>query len=125
MMKIKFTFLCVFLFPLSAIGAADSEIEQLENRVHALKIKAERAQAEYLNAKSELERLQKSKATNKKTGDEKSDTPPTSVFNNKRMWNPEKIFWENKFFKCGNYLADGRCEYVVEMKNVRITLDKD
>ena len=124
-MKVKFTFLCVFLFPLSAIGAADSEIEQLENRVHELKIKAERAEDEYLNAKSELERLQKSKRKSRKIGDKLPATPTAAVFNNKRMWNPEKILWNNKYFKCGHYLADGSCEYVVEMKNVTVTLDTD
>lgn len=119
-MKVLFTFLCVFLIPISVIGASTSEIEQLKYKVHELKIKAERAQDEYLNAKSELERVQKSTETSRKISDKISDLPCIALFNNKRMWNPEKILYENKFFKCGNYLDDGSCEYLVEMKNVTI-----
>ncbi len=60
------------------------------------------------------------KKTSRKVGEKTGDTPCTCVFNNKRMWNPEKILWDNKFFKCGHYLDDGSCEYVEEMKNVKI-----
>lgn len=119
-MKIFFTLFCVFLFPLSVIGSSTSEIEQLKNKVHELKIEAERAQDEYLNAKLELERMQKPRETSRKISDKMSATPNSAVFNKKHIWNPEKILWNNNYFECGNYLDDGSCEYVVEMKDVKI-----
>lgn len=46
-------------------------------------------------------------------GAERSDDiPPTSVFNNKREWNPRRIDWKGQMWECAYYNADGTCAKV-------------
>ncbi|BDY04487.1 hypothetical protein [Ferrimonas sp. YFM] len=40
------------------------------------------------------------------------DTPCACVFNNKRMWNPEKIIWNDQYWRCVHYRDDGTCSGV-------------
>lgn len=43
---------------------------------------------------------------------EPSDTPCACVFNNKRMWNPEKVLWNDQHWRCTHYRDDGTCSGV-------------
>lgn len=115
-------YVLVSLLPLTTIAApnSDQEIARLESKVATLKTELERVNSEYIKAKNELEKAKGLQKTSRKIGDQLSDTPCACVFNNKKMWNPEKILWKDKFFECGHYLEDGRCEYVREMKPVKI-----
>lgn len=47
-----------------------------------------------------------------KIGSNPDDEPCTCVFNKNRMWNPEKIVWNNEEWKCANYNTDGTCSEV-------------
>ncbi|NOI13292.1 hypothetical protein [Vibrio hepatarius] len=118
----RWLILVSILLPMSTFVSANSsdEIQQLEMKVEQLRVEAERAELNYLEAKNKLEQLKKRSQTSRKVGERTGDKPCTCVFNNKRMWNPEKILWDNKFYKCGHYLEDGTCEYVEEMKDVSI-----
>ncbi|WP_157509115.1 hypothetical protein [Ferrimonas futtsuensis] len=40
------------------------------------------------------------------------DAPCACVFNNKRMWNPEKIIWNDQYWRCVHYREDGTCSGV-------------
>lgn len=117
---------CVLLatVPMAVGAASGDDIDGLKVRVYELKLKAERAERDYLEAKAryqaakmELEdRLEgENRPSSRKIGAKTDDLPSTVVFNKNRMWNPDKILWNNKFFKCGNYRDDGTCEYVREL----------
>ncbi len=63
---------------------------------------------------------QEAKATTNKKEQAKSDAPCACVFNKNRMWNPEKILWNNTYWQCANYRDDGTCSKVSKIKNVVI-----
>ncbi len=45
------------------------------------------------------------------------DAPCTCVFDQTRMWVPEKIYWKDRVWKCAHYDEDGiYCKAVVEIK---------
>lgn len=46
------------------------------------------------------------------------DVPCTCVFNKNRMWNPEKVLWNNAYWKCSNYQNDGTCSEVSKIKDI-------
>lgn len=49
---------------------------------------------------------------NYKLGERPDDEPCTCVFNNNRMWNPEKILWNGEEWHCSKYNEDGTCDSV-------------
>ncbi|MEZ8102551.1 hypothetical protein [Vibrio bivalvicida] len=49
---------------------------------------------------------------NYKIGASSEDEPCTCVFNNTRMWNPEKILWNGEEWYCSKYNDDGTCDSV-------------
>ncbi len=53
-----------------------------------------------------------SKKSSRKVGDTFDDEPCTCVFNNTRMWNPEKILWNGEEWHCSKYNEDGTCDSV-------------
>ena len=55
----------------------------------------------------------------------KPGNPPcTCVFNKKRAWNPEKVLWNDAYWKCSIYKDDGTCAEVKEIKDVEVTEDE-
>jgi len=45
-----------------------------------------------------------------------SDVPCTCIFNQNRLWNPEKIRWHGVFWECANYRDDGTCSQVQKVE---------
>lgn len=129
-MKLLIGMFLAILVSLSWAVTADSpeEVDRLKVKVYELELKTQRAEEEYLAvrarymaAKAELDKLTESKKpTSRKIGAKTDELPSPLVFNNKRVWNPEKILWNNKFFKCGKYLDDGSCEFVREMTQAEL-----
>lgn len=56
--------------------------------------------------------VKKEEKTIPKIGSQPDDEPCTCVFNKNREWNPEKIIWNNRFWKCAHYKVDGTCSEV-------------
>lgn len=56
--------------------------------------------------------LAKDKKISSKIGEKIDDVPCTCVFNKNRMWNPEKIVWNNEEWECTTYKEDGTCAAV-------------
>lgn len=51
-----------------------------------------------------------------KIGSNPDDEPCTCVFNKNRMWNPDKIVWNNEEWVCTNYTTDGLCSEVSKVE---------
>ena len=60
------------------------------------------------------------KSVSRKIGDKDDDVPCTCVFNKNRMWNPEKIVWNDEEWECANYKDDGTCSEVQKIKDVSV-----
>lgn len=56
------------------------------------------------------------KKNSSKIGEKSDAIPCTCVFNNKRMWNPEKIIWKDEWWTCAHYNKDGTCEKAEKVK---------
>ncbi|MFT6984857.1 MAG: hypothetical protein ACJAT7_000658 [Psychromonas sp.] len=61
-------------------------------------------------------KIAKDKKTSIKTAEKADEDPCTCVFNKNRMWNPEKIIWNNEEWECANYKDDGTCSAVQIVK---------
>ncbi|MCK6264714.1 hypothetical protein KP803_15650 [Vibrio sp. ZSDE26] len=55
--------------------------------------------------------------TSRKIGTATDDKPCTCVFNKNRMWNPEKIVWNNEEWHCSEYKEDGTCASVATLSS--------
>ncbi|CAG35130.1 hypothetical protein [Desulfotalea psychrophila] len=53
-----------------------------------------------------------------KVGGPSDEEPCTCVFNNNRQWNPEKVLWNNAYWKCSNYKNDGTCSEVKKIEDI-------
>ncbi len=47
-----------------------------------------------------------------KLSNKEDKEPCTCVFNKNRAWNPEKVMWNDHFWKCTSYKDDGTCSAV-------------
>ncbi|KLN66439.1 hypothetical protein [Vibrio sp. VPAP30] len=59
----------------------------------------------------------------RKMGETPDDIPCTCVFNKNRMWNPEKIVWNNEEWHCSKYNDDGTCESVALLNSKQTEID--
>ena len=63
---------------------------------------------------------EKNKDVSSRIGERADKVPCTCVFNNKRKWNPEKVMWNNAYWKCSIYKDDGTCSEVQKIKDVSV-----
>lgn len=77
----RWLILVSILLPMSTFVSANSsdEIQQLEMKVEQLRVEAERAELNYLEAKNKLEQLKKRSQTSRKVGERTGDKPCTCV----------------------------------------------
>jgi hypothetical protein len=54
----------------------------------------------------------KDKKVSTKFGESPDDIPCKCIFNQNRMWNPERIIWHNEEWECKEYKEDGTCAEV-------------
>ncbi len=82
------------------IVASDTNITQLEERIEA-------KEAELRSLKQQLKDAKK-----------KLEDPCTCVFNKNRMWNPEKVLWNDVYWICSTYKDNGECSEVKKINDV-------
>jgi hypothetical protein len=59
----------------------------------------------------------RTKTVSTKFGEKRDDKPIANIFNKNRMWNPEKVLWNDEYWKCAYYKKNGVCAEVEKIKN--------
>ncbi|SDJ81941.1 hypothetical protein SAMN04488540_1146 [Ferrimonas sediminum] len=109
----------LLLMALMSFGVNSSDkasIEALQENVRVKQSQYDSKLKELRLIEAELEDAKKALKTatapkrSRKIGEQVSDVPCECVFNSKRMWNPEKILWNNQYWKCSEYNDEtGEC----------------
>lgn len=95
-------------------------LEKANQKVKQVEADLMRANVALHNANTPKNVTKKSAKSTSKIGTSEDDAPCNCVFNKNRMWNPEKIVWNNEEWQCALYKDDGTCESVQKVYNSSI-----
>jgi predicted Holliday junction resolvase-like endonuclease len=92
-------------------------LEKATQKVKQVEADLMRSEIALHNANTPQNVTKKSAKSTSKIGTSEDDVPCNCVFNKNRMWNPEKIVWNNEEWQCAHYKEDGTCERVQKVYN--------
>ena len=103
----------IFAFDTSR-AQLEAKIKVKETELNALKQELEKKNSKKIAIKTSG----KNAAVSESIGAKADEVPCTCVFNKNRMWNPEKVMWNNAYWKCSIYKDDGTCSEVQKIRDV-------